>query len=152
MLELLLLFGMAAYLISKATARDSESSGAAHAPVPSSAPRPEAAAPLGALQRLTIADTHRPPLANAAFVRAFGLNPREVRDIRMYARCGPLESLPSALAALLLALHREGCVVGAETTALLFRGRALGEGEALYFALTAAEPLPRVVAFLDKQP
>ena len=75
-----------------------------------------------------------------------------MRDIRIYARGGPLESFPTPLAALLLALHREGCVVGAETMAVLFRGRELGESEALYFALTAAQPMPRVVAFLDKRP
>ena len=147
MLELLLLFGIIAFIISRATGHDASSFGA-----DSPASQPPRWAPLGSLQRLTIADTDRPYLTNAGFVRAFGLDPRDVRDIRMYARHGPLESFPAALAALLLALHREGCVVGAETAALLFRGRALGKGEALYFALTVAQPMPRVIAFVDKRP
>ncbi len=151
MLELLLFFALALYLISRATARDAAPPGAADAPAESAPLRTAAGPLLGSLQRLTIADTDRPRLASAAFVRAFGLDPRDVRDIRIYARGGPLESFPAALAALLHALHREGCVVGAETTAVLFRGRALGESEALYFALTVAQPMPRVVAFLDKR-
>ncbi|HSD53266.1 MAG TPA: hypothetical protein VLC47_03840 [Burkholderiales bacterium] len=148
MLELLLLLGALAYLIAKWSVHDA---GATHVPVrPQRDPDPPA--PLGVLQRLTIADTQRPQLASAAFVRAFGLDPRDVRDIRMYARGGPLETFPAALTTLLFELHREGCVVGAETAALLFRGRPLQDGEALYFALTTARPMPRVVAFLDKQP
>ena len=144
MLELLLL-GVLAYLIAKWSVHEAS---AAHVPErPERGPDPPA--PLGVLQ---IADTQRPQLASPAFVRAFGLDPRDVRDIRMYARGGPLETFPAALAALLFELHREGCVVGAESAALLFRGRPLQDGEALYFALTAARPMPRVVAFLDKQP
>ena len=146
MLELLLLLGVLAYLIAKWSVHDA---GAAHVPVPERGPDPPA--PFGVVQRLTIADTQRPQLASAAFVRAFGLDPRDVRDIRMYARGGPLETFPAALAALLFELHREGCVVGAESAALLFRGRPLQDGDAQYFALTAPQPMPRVVAFLDKQ-
>jgi hypothetical protein len=149
MLELLLLFGLFAFLISKLNARDAERLGTAHAQERAAPAEPHA--PLGSLQRLTIADTERPMLASAAFVRAFGLDPRDVRDIRAYARCGPFETFPSALAALLLELHREGCAVGAETTALLFGGRALRDGEAVYFALTAGQPMPRVVAFLGPE-
>lgn len=150
MLELLLILGAVIYLVAKLNPREAERLAAAHAEALSVPPGPHL--PLGSMQRLTIADTQRPSLTSAAFVRAFGLDPREVRDIRIYARGGPFETFPAALAALLLELHREGCVVGAETTALLFRGRPLQDGEALFFALTVAQPMPRVVAFLDKRP
>jgi hypothetical protein len=33
---------------------------------------------------------------------------------------------------------------------LLFHGRALKEGEAVYFALVDAAPEPRVIAFVDR--
>jgi hypothetical protein len=151
MLELLLILGVVVYLASQIDrAREPGPFGvdASLRATPAGVP----AVALGEQQRLTIADTQRPLVRNAEFVRAYGLDPRAVRDIRVYVRAGALDTLPPALATLLLELHREGCVLGAETAALLFRGRALGRGEALFFALTAAQPMPRVVAFLGKLP
>jgi hypothetical protein len=148
-LELLLLLGVAIYLVSQV--KQGEETPLARASPRTVAPQAAPAAALGALQRLTIADTQRPCLASAAFVRAFGLDPLAIRDLRMYVRSGPLESFPEEVAALVRALHDEGSVVGAETMALLFHGRALGPGEALYFALAAGEPMPRVVAFIGKR-
>lgn len=135
--ELLLLLAAMAYLAWKPKAEQ--------ASLPATAAT-RAVAPL----RLSIADTERPPLPSHHFVTGFGLNPNDVRDIRVYARRGTLDGFPAAPAALLRELHDEGCALGLETTALLFRGRALGDGEALYFALLAARPAPRIVAFVDK--
>jgi hypothetical protein len=59
--------------------------------------------------------------------------------------------LPSRLIALLFDLYKRGAVRGAEVMALLFHGRPLGEGEALYFALVDLPPEPSVVAFIDRR-
>ena len=100
---------------------------------------------------LRIEGTERLLPGPTKFVAAFGIDLRTLRDLRVYARGGDLESFPPALAALLRALHRNGCVSGAEAVALLFHGRPLGDGEALYFALVDLPPEPRVMAFVDRR-
>ena len=45
---------------------------------------------------------------------------------------------------------QRGTAVGIDMMELLFHGRGLREGEAVYFALVDAAPEPRVVAFVDK--
>jgi hypothetical protein len=47
-------------------------------------------------------------------------------------------------------LYERGTAVGIDMMELLFHGRGLREGEAVYFALVDAAPEPRVVAFVDK--
>jgi hypothetical protein len=141
MLELLLLFGVVAYLVSKAPL------GAENA-APGAPPR---ATDAGAPLQLSIADTQRPLLPAGGFVRTFGLDPREVRDLRMYARPGPLESFPLAVVAVLLEVYGAGRAIGAETMALIFNGRPLAPGEALYFVLVAARTESRVVAFIGNR-
>ncbi len=117
------------------------------------ASRPIGADPLRDQQplRLRIEGTERPALRTTKFVSAFGIDVRALRDIRVYERGGDLESFPPRLVQLLHFLHRHGCVNGSETVALLFHGRALNEGEALYFALVDVPPEPRVVAFIDRR-
>jgi hypothetical protein len=116
------------------------------------APRRDRAAPPGdASLRLWIQGTERAVVPDAGFVCAFGVDRRTLRDLRIYARGGDLESFPTALIALLFSLYREGAVRGVDAMALLFHGRALAEGEALYFALVDVPPEPRVVAFLDRR-
>jgi hypothetical protein len=73
-----------------------------------------------------------------------------VQDIRVYSHFGAVEHFPSAIVALLQDLYQRGTVVGAEMMELLFHGRALKEGEAIYFTLIEAAPEPRVVAFIDR--
>jgi hypothetical protein len=115
------------------------------------AARATGAAPLRAQPlRLRIEGTERPALRTTKFVSAFGIDVRALRDIRVYERGGDLESFPPRLVQLLHFLHRHGCVNGTEAVALLFHGRALNEGEALYFALVDLPPEPRVVAFIDR--
>ena len=48
---------------------------------------------------------------------------------------GALEQFPAAIVALLRDLYQRGTAVGIEMMELLFHGRALREGEAVYFAL-----------------
>ena len=101
--------------------------------------------------RLRIEGTERLRPGPMKFVAAFGIDLHTLRDLRVYARGGDLASFPPALAALLRALHRNGCVSGAEAVAVLFHGRPLEDGEALYFALVDLPPEPRVVAFVDRR-
>lgn len=138
MLELLLLFGVVAFLVSQASL-------GAEYPTPGT---PPPATDAGAALRLSIADTQRPLLPAGGFVRTFGLDPREVRDLRMYARPGPLETFPLPVVAVLLDLYSAGSALGAETMALIVNGRPLAPGEALYFVLVAAGKESRVVAFI----
>jgi len=83
-------------------------------------------------------------------VKGFGVNPQSVQDIRVYAHFGAVEHFPSAIVALLQDLYQRGTAVGSEMMELLFHGRALKEGEAIYFTLIEAAPEPRVVAFIDR--
>lgn len=101
--------------------------------------------------RLWIEGTERPLLRSTDFLARFGLDVRRLRDIRVYEQGGELESFPARLIALLFDLYTKGAVRGADAMALLFHGRALGEGEALYFALIDLPPEPSVVAFIDRR-
>jgi hypothetical protein len=83
-------------------------------------------------------------------VKGFGVNPKSVQDIRIYSRFGVLEQFPAAMVAVLQELYMKGTAVGTDIMELLFHGRALKEGEAVYFALIEAKPEPRVVAFVDR--
>src|SRR5262245_36624038 len=122
-------------------------------------PRAEAAALTASLARprpdrtlrLWIEGTERPRLRSTGFLAAFGLDARCTLDIRVYERSGELESFPARLAALLFELYLLGKVRGADAMALLYHGRPLGDGEALYFALVDLPPEPTVVAFVDRR-
>jgi hypothetical protein len=115
---------------------------------------PRAAAPpepLGRELRLAIEGTERLLLRSTRFLAAFGLDARRVRDIRVYQQGGELESFPARLIALLFDLYMRGALRGADAMGLLFHGRPLREGEALYFALVDVPPEPSVVAFIDRR-
>ena len=100
--------------------------------------------------KLWIEGTIRLNLRSKKFIKGFGMNPQHVHDIRIYACFGSLEQFPRAVANVLLDLYERGSAVGTDIMALLFHGRDLQEGEAVYFALVEARPEPRVVAFVDK--
>ncbi len=120
---------------------------------PRSEPVSTAASPGGprrARLRLSIGGTQRAYLRNKQFVTGFGVDPQAVADIRIYAHFGRREDFPKAIVSLLMHLYERGCAVGADVMGVLFHDRALKEGEAIYFALVAATPQPRVVAFVDK--
>jgi hypothetical protein len=101
--------------------------------------------------RLWIEGTERAQLRNTGFLTAFGLDVQRLRDVRVYQQGGRLQSFPARLIALLFDLYMRGAVRGADAMALLFHGRPLGEGEALYFALIDLPPEPSVVAFIDRR-
>jgi hypothetical protein len=149
MLELLLILAVVVYLVSKLDKHHFEQASTqaglrttADERKPEDAPRPSL--------RLSIEGTQRPYLRSTGFVKGFGVNPKSVQDIRVYARFGALEHFPSAIVALLQDLYQRGTAVGSEMMELLFHGRALKEGEAIYFALVDAAPEPRVIAFVDR--
>jgi hypothetical protein len=148
-LELLLILAVLVYLVSKLDTHHfqrADSRFGLASRVQNLAPRPEPIAPL----RLAIEGTQRPYLRNTKFVKGFGVNPKSVQDIRIYSHFGALEQFPTAMVAVLQELYLKGSAVGTDVMELLFHGRALKEGEAVYFALIEAKPEPRVVAFVDR--
>jgi hypothetical protein len=148
-LELLLILAVVVYLVSKLDAHHLEQPNSWFGPgtKPGAVPlRPEQRPAL----RLAIEGTQRPYFRSNKFVKGFGVNPQLVQDIRVYSRLGAVENFPAAVAHLLQELYLRGGALGSEVMEMLFHGRALKEGEAVYFALLDAKPEPRVVAFVDK--
>ena len=145
MLELLGVLAVVAYLLFKLEPKSADHGTPAAAPA--SLPRARAERPR---PRLIIAGTQRAHLRSNKFMKRFGVAPHAVHDIRMYTEFGPLEEFPSVVAMGLKDLYARGCAVGADIMALLWHGRELKEGEAVYFALIEAKPEPRVIAFVDK--
>lgn len=149
MLELLLILAVLVYVVSKLEARRFQQAdarfrleGIALGPKPSPEPR--------TILRLSIEGTERPFLRSTAFVKGFGVNPQSVQDIRIYAQFGGVEHFPAAMTAALHDLYRRGSALGSDIMQVLFHGRTLRDGEAVYFALLEATPEPRVVAFVDR--
>jgi hypothetical protein len=149
MLELFCILAVAVYLVSKldishfAQAR-------AQAGLPSIKPRASKQSEDVPAPRLAIEGTQRPRFRSTTFVKAFGVNPRAVHDIRIYAHFGGLEQFPAAVSKQLAEIYERGAAVGTEIMGILCHGRGLKEGEAIYFTLVDARPEPRVVAFVDK--
>ena len=149
MLELLLILAVVVYLVSKLDKHHFEQASSQAGLRQSPADRKPEEAPRPTL-RLSIEGTQRPHLRSTGFVKGFGMNPQSVQDIRVYAHFGAVENFPTAIVALLQDLYQRGTAVGSEMMELLFHGRGLKEGEAVYFALIEAAPEPRVVAFIDR--
>jgi hypothetical protein len=149
MFELFCILAVAVYLVSKldmthfAQAR-------AQAGLSSIASSPSKSPENPTAPRLSIEGTQRPRFRSTTFVKAFGVNPRAVHDIRIYAHFGGLEQFPAAVSKLLAEIYEHGAAVGTDIMGLLCHGRGLKEGEAIYFALVDSRPEPRVVAFIDK--
>jgi hypothetical protein len=150
MLELILILAVVVYLVSKLDAHHLEQARNESGAAVARDRTPVAPAPARPRLRLTIEGTQRPQLRSMGFVKGFGVNPRALQDLRVYAHFGNLEQFPEAVVSMLRDLYEKGTAVGADVTALLFHGRGLREGEAVYFALVDAAPEPRVVAFVDK--
>ena len=150
MLELILILAVVVYLVSKLDAHHFEQ---ARGETPAPAGRAAAGAPAELARprlRLSIEGTQRPLLRSTGFVKGFGVNPLALQDLRVFTHFGSLEQFPTTIVSMLRDLYEKGTAVGAEITALLFHGRGLQEGEAVYFALVDAAPEPRIVAFVDK--
>jgi hypothetical protein len=149
MLELFCILAVAVYLVSKLDmthfAQARAQVGLASMASSTSTRSENPAAP-----RLAIEGTQRPRFRSTKFVKAFGVNPRAVHDIRIYAHFGGLEQFPAAISKLLAEIYAHGAAVGTEIMGLLCHGRGLKEGEAIYFALVDSRPEPRIVAFIDK--
>jgi hypothetical protein len=149
MLEILLIVGVMVYIVWKLDSHhfeqvqalwreDAAPCGARRTPEPP--PRP----------RLAIEGTQRPVIRDKKFVKGFGVNPLAVQDMRVYACMGRFDQFPDSMQTFLRDLHDAGSAVGAGIMELLFHGRRLGAGEAVYFALVQIGPEPKVVTFLDR--
>jgi hypothetical protein len=151
MLELLVILAVMVFIVSKLDARHFEQaktqwglgSGSPGAVAPGGeTPRPR--------PRLAIDGTQRPGIANFKFVKGFGVNPQQVADLRTFSHFGRFEQFPAAIRSLIAELHEAGCAVGPTIMEMLFHGRGLQEGEAVYFALVEGRQEPHVVAFVDQ--
>jgi hypothetical protein len=150
MLELILIAAVMVFIVSRLDSRHFEEAkshwGLGRAPASAQggaeAPRPR--------PRLAIEGTQRPGIANPGFVKGYGLNPQRLADLRVYARFGRYDQFPESIRRLLAELHDAGCAVGTTIMELMFHGRGLGEGEAVYFALVEDTREPHVVAFVDR--
>jgi hypothetical protein len=150
MLELILLAAVMVFIVSRLDARDFEEAkshwglgrapAAAQSATAAPAPRP----------RLALEGTQRPGIAHPTFVKGFGVNPQRVADLRVYAHLGRFEQFPELIRATMAELHRSGYALGAGIMELMFHGRRLAEGEAVYFALVEEASEPHVVAFGDR--
>ena len=149
MLELLLILAVVVYLVSKLDKHHFEQASSQAGLQPGAGERKPEEAPRPTL-RLSIEGTQRPLLRSTKFVKGFGVNPLTLQDIRVYSHFGSLEQFPDTIATMLRDLYARGTAVGIDMMELLFHGRGLREGEAVYFALVDAAPEPRVVAFVDK--
>jgi len=150
MLELILILAVVVYLVSKLDARHFEQARADQGLESRDAATARPAPPPRPAMRLQIEGTQRPLLRSTSFVKGFGVNPLTLQDIRVYSHFGQLEQFPEAITTMLRDLYDRGTAVGIDLMEMLFHGRPLREGEAVYFALVDAAPEPRVVAFVDK--
>jgi hypothetical protein len=149
MLEILLILGVMVYIVWKLESHHFERARSTWELAAAEArPRAEPAAP--ARPRLAIEGTQRPLIRDKKFVKGFGVNPVALQDLRVYAGMGRFEQFPTSLRGFIQDLHDSGSAVGTGIMELLFHGRALGEGEAVYFALVESGGAPRVVTFVDR--
>lgn len=150
MLELILILAVVVYLVSKLDARHLEEARADQRGESRQAMQTRPAPQARPAMRLQIEGTQRALPRSTSFVKGFGVNPQALQDLRTYTHFGSLEQFPDAITAMLRDLYERGTAVGTDMMELLFHGRSLREGEAVYFALVDAAPEPRVVAFVDK--
>jgi hypothetical protein len=97
--------------------------------------------------------TFRAPCdARFAFVSAFGVSPRQLRELHIYSVAGPFDEFPHKVSELLKKLHANGFAVGQDIMGVIHHGRRLKEGEAIYVAVVRdeAKSATRTVAFLDR--
>lgn len=96
----------------------------------------------------------QPVEGGTGFVKAYGLNPSEVLDVRMYARRGASDSfggLPPRVRDCVVASYEQGFARGLEISEFVQGTRPLEAAEALYFALiTPPQSRSVIVAFVGK--
>jgi hypothetical protein len=90
--------------------------------------------------------------ARFSFVSAFGVSPRQLRELHIYSVAGSFEQFPRKVSELLKKLYANGFAVGQEIMGVIHHGRPLKEGEAIYVAVVRdeANSATRTVAFLDR--
>lgn len=103
------------------------------------------------LPTLTITGAERAQGVCHGHVRAFGLDPASLQDLRVY-RGDAMGRVPERVEAILADLHRAGCALGADIMEIVHCGRPLPYDRAIYFALVQPGGCtePHVVAFVDR--
>ncbi len=149
MLEILLILGVMVYIVWKLDSHHFEQVQALWREDASSGENPRPPVPLPR-PRLAIEGTQRPFIRNKQFMKGFGVNPVAVQDMRVYACMGRFDQFPESMQSFLRDLHDAGSALGSGIMELLFHGRRLGDGEAVYFALVQTGTAPRVVTFIDR--
>lgn len=116
---------------------------------PAKAPVAAAAGPAPVIRVLNIEGAL--PYGGALdFLKSFGLNPREVRDVRFVAGPATLQALSGRVRGCLAQCFEEGNSRGPGVPGLLWRNESLAEGQGVYFALVEKPGVgPRIVAFVD---
>ncbi len=149
MLELILIGAVMVFIVSRLDSRHFEEAksqwglGRAPAAAPGAAPAPRAR------PQLAIDGTQRTATARAGFVKGYGVDPRRLADLRVYAHLGRFEQFPESIREILDELHRSGCTLGTGIMEIMFHQRRLAEGEAVYFALVDGSD-PQILAFVDR--
>lgn len=103
------------------------------------------------LPSLAIAGSERTGAGSHGFVKGFGLDPANLKDLRMVRADSP-GHLPEAIGTMLAELHTAGRALGADIMELIHFDRPLAGDQAVYFALVqpGATAEPQVVAFVDR--
>jgi hypothetical protein len=149
MLELILIAAVMVFIVSRLDARHFEQAksqwglGRAPAAATGAAPAPQVR------PRLAIEGTQRPAPGSTGFVKGYGVDPRRLADLRVYAHLGRFEQFPESIRTLLDELHRSGCALGTGIMEIMFHQRRLAEGEAVYFALVDGGDR-QILAFVDR--
>ena len=86
---------------------------------------------------------------NKGFIKAFGLHPNQLLDLRVTRGAGAMSTLPERVRACLLKVNADGGSRGQEVAQLVAGTRQLRADEALYFALVRRTPKQdEVLAFV----
>lgn len=91
------------------------------------------------------------PLPAAGFVKSFGFSMHYVKDVRMYAKPGTLESFPARLQRLVTMLYDDGRALGLDLMNIVKHQAALPDDKAIYIVMTEmTQDNVSIYAFTDK--
>ncbi len=86
------------------------------------------------------------------FLSQFGLNPSDVRDLKVFSGPAKLEALPPRVRGCLSACFEKGDSRGPGVPGLLHRNEPLAPNQSVYFALVERKGSEaRIVAFVDNR-
>ncbi len=114
------------------------------------APAAAHSAPAQEVQRALRIDGTVPFEGDRGFIKSFGINPKEVRALNLFA--GPsVNGLPERVRGCLRRCFEDGTTRGPEVAGIATGRDSLLEGQGVYFALVEKpRTAPFIVAFVDK--